>query len=157
MGTVAETIVQELRVQIDHQIAAADAFDTKGAALAAATFALFTFSLPHVEISTTSRTVAAAVAIVASLGAIASFTRSLRPRTEGFSYGVDAVELIEAGSHPAATFMRAYADGLRQARDRNEAVLKDKANGISNGLWSLLVVGIALAVLLALGGINAGS
>jgi hypothetical protein len=157
MTDVSEAIVQELRAQIDHQIGAADAFDTKGAVLAAATFALFTFALPHVEITTNVQTAAAAIALVATLGAFYSFVSSLQPRSKAFSYGVDATQLIAAEGMAKAAFMHEYAGGLQLARDRNESAIRARGQSITNGLWSLFAACVALAILLGAGGINAGA
>lgn len=156
MTDVGETIIHELRAQIDHQVGAADAFDTKGAALAGATFALFTFALPHVVLANQLQVIAAALALVTTLGAFYSFIVSLQPRRRLFSYGVDARQLIDASDMAKATFMREYANGLRLARDRNEDVIRARANAIANGLWCLLAAAGALAVLFATGGINGG-
>jgi hypothetical protein len=114
--TTDEFIVQELRAQIDHQVSGADALDTKAAALAAATFALFTFTLPHVNIDTCPRTIFAFVVIGLTLAAIGLFASSLRPRKEAFAYGVNAVDLIAERGAERAAFLRAYGEGLRLSR-----------------------------------------
>jgi hypothetical protein len=156
VATVDERIAVELRAQIDHQIAAADAIDTKAAALAAATFALFTFTLPHVDVSTQARANVAALIVLATLAAIGCFALSLKPRKGAFSYGADAGDMVAERDVDADVFVREFVDGLHIARTSNETTLRNKADTLIYGLWLLVAVGVGLALLLALGGINAG-
>lgn len=155
MATVSDLIIAELRAQIDHQVSAADALDTKAAGLAAATFALLTFTVPHVDVSTPWRGAAAAVTVVLTLLALWQFAEALRPRAEGFSYGVDADDLLAArDSVSAAELKRSYADGLSEARKRNQGAVASKADGVVTGLRFLIAVAIGLAIMLAIGGIH---
>ena len=156
MPTVDERIAAEIRVQIDHQIAAADALDTRAAALAAATFALFTFTLPHVDVSTQARTNAVIIVVGATLLAISSFALALKPRKGAFSYGAEAADMVRARGAANEAFVRAFVDGLHIARTNNENVLRGKADRLIQGLWLLVVAGAGLGLLLALGGINVG-
>jgi hypothetical protein len=154
--TTDERIAGELRSQIDHQVTAADALDTKAAALAAATFALFTFTLPHVDISTLERAVVATFTVALTLGAIGLFALTLRPRKAKFGYGADASDMLAAREAAEDGFLRSFNVGLQDARTRNETVIQEKADGITYGLWFLIATGIGLAILLGLGGIDAG-
>jgi hypothetical protein len=70
---------------------------------------------------------------------------------------VNPIELLTARSADPDAFLHAYEEGLRLSRDKNETVLKTKADGISNGLWLLVLVGVGLGLLRALGRINGGT
>jgi hypothetical protein len=153
--TVDDRVISELRTQIDHQVSGADSMDTRAAALAAATFALFTFTLPHVDVSTGPRAFVAVLVVLLTLAAIGCFARAILPRKEAFAYGVDVDDLLAARAAEEAAFLRAYEKGLRDARVKNETAVQEKAAGVANGLWLLIASGVGLGILLAMGGIHA--
>ena len=149
-----QIIASELRAQIDHQITAADAFDSKATALAAATFALFTFTLPHVDVSSPLRGILAFSTVLFTLAAIGSFVRALTPRKGAFSYGASPDDMLTERPRQPDVFLQQFCEGLRDARNKNHTVLGTKATAITTGLWLLVAVAVSLAALLVAGGIQ---
>lgn len=151
--SAATLIVAELRRQVDHQLTAGAATDTKAAGLIAATFALVALVAPRVQIDSPVRTAAAVVTFGVVLLTLVELMQAIKPRVKTFSYGPDAKSLKEFVGEPVEDLEIEMVNVFVNARDANEAALEDKAESFILGIKALIVTVIGLGVMLAGGAI----
>jgi hypothetical protein len=146
-------IVAELRRQVDHQLTAGAATDTKAAGLIAATFALVALVAPRVQIDGPVGAAAATVTFGLALLTLFELMQAIKPRVKTFSYGPNAKSLKEFLGDPVEDLEIAMVDVFAEARDDNEDALEDKAESLILGIKALIVTVLGLGVMLAGGAI----
>lgn len=155
-SSTAGIVVDQLRRQVDHQISAATATDTKAAGLIAATFALTALLIPRVRADGTLEVGVAVATLGAVFVTLLSLLLSIAPRVAGFSYGPDAADMIafvDDGDDPA-DLEAAIAHAFVSVRATNEKVMAEKSDRLVTGIASLIVTVLGLGAMLAVGAIE---
>jgi hypothetical protein len=154
--TTANVIIEELRRQVELQVTAATANDTKAAGLIAATFALVALVVPRVQLVTSCQVVAGLGTFALVIATLVFLALSIRPRIEGFSYGPGGGDMLAFldDDDPAEDLERANARAYVDVRSMNETVIHSKAESLINGIKCLIATVIGLGAMLAVGGIK---
>ncbi|MGO9179281.1 MAG: hypothetical protein ACLQHS_08400 [Candidatus Limnocylindrales bacterium] len=146
--TSAQIIVEEIRRQVDLQVKAADALDTKAMAIFAGTGAVAAFISPRVTVAGNGQAAAAIVTFALLIGALLCLLLAVRPRIAGFSNGPDVADLAAYVNAPPNELEAALVPSFVKVRNINENVLKSKGDWIVWALRSLIgaVAGMAAMV-----------
>src|SRR5258708_40366863 len=96
-------IVEEIRRQVDHQVSAVDAIDTKAMAIFAGAAAVAAFIAPRVVVPSVAAASAAVGTFLLLLGALVCLLFAVRPRIGGFSNGPNVAQLAERIDDPAGS------------------------------------------------------
>jgi hypothetical protein len=151
--TTANLVIAEIRRQVDHQLYAATATDTKAAGLIAGTFALTALIVPRVRLE--SAGIAGLITFGLIVGTLAVFAMAIRPRIGGFSYGPDAATMhafVEEADEPD-DLERAMVGAYVKVRDANERAIAAKSDALIVGVVGLILTVSGLIAMLATGGI----
>jgi hypothetical protein len=152
--TSAQIIVEEIRRQVDLQVSADDAMDTKAMAVFAGVAAVAAFIAPRVVVSNPLQTLAAFGTLVLLLLALGCLLEAVRPRIGGFSNGPNVQNLAKRIDDPAARLERKLVPAFVSVRDRNEAFLKAKGDWMIWALRCLMVTVVGIAFMVVVGAIK---
>jgi hypothetical protein len=151
--TSAQIIIDEIRRQVDHQVTAADALDTKAMAIFAGAAAVAAFITPRVTVVTPEQITAATYTLLVLLGALFCLLLAVRPRVGGFSNGPNASEVAERLDDPPRSLERELVPAFVGVRTTNEAFLRSKGDWVIRALVFLIATVIGMAVMVATGAI----
>jgi hypothetical protein len=154
VSTSPEIIVAEMKRQVDHQIDAAAAIDTRSTAVLAAASALIALVVPHAQVDTTLRVFAGAVTFALGLATLIFLMRALSPRLEGFSYGPDGASMLTSLDDTAGHLNRDLAEVYVNVRNVNEAVLKQKGGALIVATRLIVAAVVGVGIMLLVGAIK---
>ncbi len=152
--TSAQIIIEEIRRQVDLQVSAADAMDTKAMAVSAGVVAFAAFIAPRVIVADNWQKLAAVVTLAFLLGALVCLLLAVRPRVGGFSNGPDVGQIAARIDDPAASLERKLVPAFVGVRNINEAFLNSKSDWIIWALRCLIGTILGMAVMVGVGAIK---
>jgi len=146
--TSSQIIVEEIRRQVDLQISAHDALDTKAMAIFSGIAAIAAFVAPRVAIDNPYRIVATGATFGLLLGALACLLLAVRPRIGGFSNGPKVDQIGERIGQDPASLEADLVPAFVKVRNQNEKVLASKGEATVFGLRLVFgaVVGVGAMV-----------
>ena len=146
--TSAQMIVEEIRRQVDLQVTAADALDTKAMAIFASAAGVAAFIAPRVTVSSLGQTAAAVGTLALLVGALICLLFAVRPRIGGFSNGPDVVQVAKRIDDPAGSLERELVPAFVGVRGKNESFLASKGDWTIRAMLCLIgtVVGVSVMV-----------
>lgn len=152
--TSAQIIIEEIRRQVDHQVTAVDALDTKAMAIFAGAAAVAAFLAPRVTVANLGQTVAAIGTLGLLVGAMICLLLAVRPRVGGFSNGPNVAQVAERIDDPAGDLERDLVPAFVGVRRNNEAFLTSKGDWTIRALWCLIGTVAGMAIMVGVGAIT---
>jgi hypothetical protein len=152
--TSAQIIIEEIRRQVDHQVSAADALDTKALAIFAGAAAVAAFIAPRVTVATPDQIGTSLGTFTFLIGALVCLLFAVRPRIGGFSNGPSADDIALRIDDPAGSLERELVPAFVSVRTRNEDFLSSKGGWIINAMRFLIATVIGIAAMVGVGAIR---
>lgn len=152
--TSAQIIIEEIRRQVDLQVTAADALDTKAMAVFAGVAAVAAFVAPRVTVANGYQTVAAVGTFGLLVAAMICLLLAVRPRIGGFSNGPNVEQVAAWIDDPTSSLEHALVPAFVGVRKNNEDFLKSKGDWTIRALWCLIGTVVGIAAMVGVGAIT---
>jgi len=152
--TSAQIIIEEIRRQVDLQVTAADALDTKAMAIFAGIAAVAALIAPRVTVENSGQVIAAVGTFGFLVGAMICLLLAVRPRVGGFSNGPNVEQVAAWIDDPTSSLERALVPAFVGVRKINEDFLKSKADWTVRALRCLVATVVGMAAMVGVGAIT---